>query len=692
MSLRLRLALAFLLLSAVPLAGLALYSYSTSSAALRGAASAEAETLAEDLERRVGSATLEVDRGIRSLARLPLESWGLPDAEGSTGADPVEIALAGLGPALRFIEGISFVPRAPAAPPVAGVEPTPATAPVPPLAPRAPVAPEALHSALVEEQRAAVRRELERVRDAIVRSREEARLAGAAESQRAELETALEVQQLVALRLATAHSTMATGQSPTPNAQPAIEETTGAPLDGNVECEVEADDRVVGQIRAKVKAKELLRSVLAQTDRDRGEIPFALDVEGRLYVARPEDAERLDELPAIAKLRAGGGDIHLASADDWVVVTRTDPETGFRYGIARPLSAAMAELKRAAARNFTFGIALVGLALAGMVPISGRLVRRVQRLEEGAARLAEGDLGARVAVTSSDELGRLAVTFNRMAEQLAENQDRLLEQERLRKEEEIARRLLAAENERRRRELEEAREFQLSLLPRELPRRPGLDLAVSMTTATEVGGDYYDFLEGADGALVLAVGDATGHGAAAGTMVTAIKGLFAGGAADAAPATFLVAANAAVHRMGLVRRAMALAVARVAGRRVTLSAAGMPPALHFVAATGAVAELALAGTPLGARAEFPYTEATLDLAPGDALLFLSDGLPELPNAAGEPFGYERLAERFGELGGGPGSRSAAAIVGGLEALVAEWSGGRAPADDVTFLVLKSLRP
>jgi hypothetical protein len=53
-----------------------------------------------------------------------------------------------------------------------------------------------------------------------------------------------------------------------------------------------------------------------------------------------------------------------------------------------------------------------------------------------------------------------------------------------------------------------------------------LDLAAYMRTASEVGGDYYDFHLGEDGMLTIAVGDATGHGLKAGTMVSVVKGLF----------------------------------------------------------------------------------------------------------------------------------------------------------------------
>ena len=89
--------------------------------------------------------------------------------------------------------------------------------------------------------------------------------------------------------------------------------------------------------------------------------------------------------------------------------------------------------------------------------------------------------------------------------------------------------LLQLENERKTKELEEARQLQLSMLPKELPKLPNLDIAVYMKTATEVGGDYYDFIVGLDGTLIVAIGDATGHGMKAGTIVSMVKALFASG-------------------------------------------------------------------------------------------------------------------------------------------------------------------
>ena len=465
-----------------------------------------------------------------------------------------------------------------------------------------------------------------------------------------------------------------------------------APSADGVACPVRDGGEIVGEIQGKLKAKEILRSVLAQTHREQGEIPFAIDEQNNLFVATGADGDTLRRLPAVAALRQSRG-ADEDGGDDWVVVARKDPASGLRFGIARPLSQAMKELRRATAFNFVAGFFLVGIATIGMIPLTGGMVKSVHQLEAGATRIAGGDLSTRVPVRSRDEFGRLAASFNHMAEQLAEHQARLLEQERVHKEREIERRLLEAENGRKSQELEEARLFQLSLLPRELPEVAGLELAVAMSTATEVGGDYYDFQRGANGDLLLAIGDATGHGAAAGTMVTVVKSLFMAGGDDASPAAFLRRATGLVHGMGLSRMAMALAVARLSGRNLTISSAGMPPALHLSGATGEIEEIALAGMPLGARSDYPYAERRIELATGDLVLLMSDGFPELPNPAGEPLGYERARARFAaaaaDVAGGAGG-----VVAALERAAAEWSGAGAgsppaPSDDVTFLVLRA---
>ncbi len=690
MRFRFRLALVFLLLSAFPLTLLALYSFTTSSRALRQAAEAEAKLMARDLEQRVETVSTEIDRSVKALARLPATYWLRTEtANGEGKIDPQ--VFAGLAQALPFIEDFRFVPRPEAR--VAPVAPVAAT-PEADESPAPDIDEEALEkSLLLAHQSVAAtlqhfptglsEEEKRRVRDELAAVR--AQIGHELAERRASVRRAPPVPPAAPVAPA----------APVPPAPRATPRPVGEPHTDDVSCPVQDGGVVVGEIQGRLKAKEILRSVLGQTDREQGEIPFAIDAENMLYVATGADGDILRKLPSVTALR---GEESVAAApagksDDWVVVARRDPVSGLRFGIARPISQAMKELKSATAFNFVAGFFLVGIATVGMIPLTGGMVKSVHQLEAGAARIADGDLTTRVPVRSRDEFGRLAESFNHMAEQLAEHQARLIEQERVHKEREIERRLLEAENGRKSQELEEARLFQLSLLPRQLPDYPGLELAVAMSTATEVGGDYYDFRAAGNGDLVLAIGDATGHGAAAGTMVTVVKSLFMAAGDDASPAGFLRRATGLVHGMGLSRMAMALAVARLAGRTLTLSSAGMPPALHFRATTGEIEEVALAGMPLGARADYAYSERLLELAPGDVVLLMSDGFPELPNASGEPLGYERARARFAAAAA-PAGVGAGAIVAALERAASDWAAAGsdaapAPSDDVTFLVLRA---
>lgn len=245
---------------------------------------------------------------------------------------------------------------------------------------------------------------------------------------------------------------------------------------------------------------------------------------------------------------------------------------------------------------------------------------------------------------------------------------------------------IEAEHLRKTQELDEARDLQLSMLPKQLPSPPGLDIAVYMRTATEVGGDYYDFHTSEDGVLTIAVGDATGHGLKAGTLVATVKGLFGVLAHEPDIRGTFREVTRTLKGMQLGRLYMALTLAKVEGRRIRLSAAGMPPMLVFRAATGEVERVLLRGMPLGAFLEFKYETSEVALEAGDAVLLMSDGFPELFNPAGEMLDYDRAAEIFAEAATG----SPDEIVEHLTRAAEAWTEGAAPDDDMTFVVLKVL--
>lgn len=259
-----------------------------------------------------------------------------------------------------------------------------------------------------------------------------------------------------------------------------------------------------------------------------------------------------------------------------------------------------------------------------------------------------------------------------------------LERERAAREEEVRRRLLEADNRRKTEELEAARELQIGLSPASPPDVAGLELAARMRTATEVGGDFYDFRPGPDGALTAAVADAVGHGARAGTLVAAIKSLFAVAPEDAEPAELLERFSGVLRRMGLPRSHVCLVLARFEGGRLRIASAGMPPPLVRRVATGEVEELATGGLPLGGELSTGYASVEAEIEPGDVVLLLSDGLPELPDAAGRPLGYEAVRHMLRE----PGAGSAGGAIEVLMAAAEERTGGGPPADDITLVAIR----
>ena len=447
-------------------------------------------------------------------------------------------------------------------------------------------------------------------------------------------------------------------------------------------------DHIMARVRPEIRADALLRRVLAFSDRTRGEVPFALGQDGHLYVAEDADRSILEQLDLTT---LDSPNVQHIDDQPWVVTALEEADGQFTFGIARPLGGPMAEIRRTASRNFLYGIGLIGLALFGIVPLSRRITSDLHTVSLGAERIAAGDLEARVEVRSADEIGQLAHTFNSMAQQLSEHESRRREDERRRRDEALQRQILQADVDRKTRELEEARQFQLSLLPKSLPEHTAFDLAVEIRTATEVGGDYYDYRQEGD-LLTVAIGDATGHGARAGTMVTVTKSLFSAYHGTTSPSGFLQEAAQTVRRMDLGRMSMALSIAELRPDRLVLAAAGMPPALLYRAADGIVEELALPGMPLGSRLTTTYQQADVPLGPGDTLLLTSDGVPELL-AAGpdgpqrDVFGYERLRRVFADAAG----QSAADIRTAICQAMDRWCGEGTPNDDITLLVIQRRR-
>lgn len=252
------------------------------------------------------------------------------------------------------------------------------------------------------------------------------------------------------------------------------------------------------------------------------------------------------------------------------------------------------------------------------------------------------------------------------------------------KEAEERNKIIEAENERKSKELEEARQLQLAMLPKSIPEIANLDIAVYMKTATEVGGDYYDFKVQENGVLNIGIGDATGHGLQAGTMITLMKGFFTSDVARFSPQKFLEHCNGMIRDIKLGRILMSFSHLRFNSKSLLISSAGMPPIYFHHKKNNRTEEIMIQGLPLGAMGSPSYKLVEKQLNSGDTILLLTDGLPEQMNSHKVIFDYSRVLKYFDEIA----ENTPNDIINRLVQKANEWMNGTAQVDDITFVVIK----
>ena len=441
--------------------------------------------------------------------------------------------------------------------------------------------------------------------------------------------------------------------------------TRKAALTGNqLNVRMERDGEVVQQVSAEINLPNLLATVFANTRRDSGEIPFAVGKDGHLYAPNEADRVKLAALDVSRVDEAPG----TKRTGNWIVVTMPDRSgAGVRFGIARPVGNLLNDLRRTTARNAGFGLLFIAIALAGMVPLSGRLTRNLTDLKDGVGRIAQGDYSARVPVKSRDEIGRLAAAFNTMAADVEQHQRSAVEQERIH------------------RELELGREIQADMQPR-APLHIGLTEVKGISVpAREVGGDFFNYFQLDSGLVALLVGDVSGKGVGAALLMANIQASlrtrFALGQGLSAIAE-AIDRDIEANSPGPVYATLFIAIFDPATRLMRYVNAGHNP--QFVLpVTGGLNKLSSTGLPVGMLAGHGYGEREVQLAPGDLLFFYTDGCVEMENEAGEMFGTERLEALVAAAARG----STEQVLATVEGAIATFRGGRDLFDDATMMAV-----
>jgi serine phosphatase RsbU (regulator of sigma subunit) len=407
----------------------------------------------------------------------------------------------------------------------------------------------------------------------------------------------------------------------------------------------------------------ILRAILSVPERRQGAIPFARDAEGKVYAPDPADEAVLAELGQVP-----GKPVTRRDAGEWVVAERPDPETGIVIAVARPVGPALQEMRRTAANNLALGLGLALVALLGILPLSHRMTRHLASLTEGARRLATGDLDVRVPVPHGREFRHLAETFNLLARDLRRNQERLLEQERLRKELEIGRRI------------------QEVLLPRGPLLGPFAEVGGISIPAREVGGDFFNYFPLREDEVAILVGDVSGKGVGAALLMASLQATIrARLGAESDLARLVEALDDEMGSDEPLAPYYTLFLALLEGATGRLRYVNAGHNTQFVLRRdGLVERLSSTGRPPGLYPGGGYEERAVEMGDGDALFLFTDGLVETEDEAGEPFGMERLeallkVHRAGDL---------PALLAHVDAAVRGHRGPVEAADDATMVALR----
>lgn len=246
-------------------------------------------------------------------------------------------------------------------------------------------------------------------------------------------------------------------------------------------------------------------------------------------------------------------------------------------------------------------------------------------------------------------------------------------------------------------ELEYARQVQLSMLPQNNIRTPKLEITGFMKTASEVGGDYYDFIELDDEHYVVVLGDATGHGVGAGMMVGMVKSALTQAlkqfqTEESSLSGLMMTLNEtlreSVKQRGL---GMCLSIAVINHKTgdLKVSSTGLPYPYHFRSEKGHLQSIAIDGPPLGLMKQIKSQSQSLKLAPDDSFILLSDGFPERLNHQEQSWGYDKLEESL--LSQLSNAKKSEEVIKGLLEENEGFSNGRENDDDMTVVVIKKVR-
>ncbi|HPC31573.1 MAG TPA: SpoIIE family protein phosphatase [Syntrophales bacterium] len=294
--------------------------------------------------------------------------------------------------------------------------------------------------------------------------------------------------------------------------------------------------------------------------------------------------------------------------------------------------------KETSIRIFLFSsfLATVVLILVSVL-IARSFSNPIHQVAVHARRIGAGDLTARLHIPSGDELEELAEVLNKMSADLKAYITDLTE--------------TTAAKERLERELQLAREIQQSIIPHTYPPFPGIrefDIYGKMLPAKEVAGDFFDFFFIGPDKLGIVIGDVSGKGVPAALFMFMTRALIrVYGLEEEGPARTLLKTNRMLAADNETTMFVSVIYAEYdlrSGKMVVANGGHSPPLL--CTATGSRLVESEPDPLLGPFPDSFFTEGSFTMAPGEALVFYTDGITEAQTTDGSFYGEKRLVDWF----------------------------------------------
>jgi serine phosphatase RsbU (regulator of sigma subunit) len=319
------------------------------------------------------------------------------------------------------------------------------------------------------------------------------------------------------------------------------------------------------------------------------------------------------------------------------------------------------------------------VALAIGFVLARQITGAVHDLFTGTQHVRAGEFGHQIPVRARDQLGELAESFNLMTGEVTTLLGEMADKGRMEQ------------------EMFAARAIQQKLLPSGPLKVTGLVVSAFCEPAREVAGDYYDFLPITDTMTGMLIADVAGKGLAAGLYMAQLKVIVQSLARlHHEPKEFLCAVNKVVSANldAASFITMSYGVIDVERREMTFARAGHCPLIHVPAdqppgrrkARLLVPDGMVVGLQIddGTMFDNLLTEQTIALAPGDLVVWFTDGISETMNESFDCFGEERLAQVVEQYAHLPFDQLRSYILAELRA----FASGADQHDDMTMILMK----